>query len=275
MSERRVSIATMKDYWRKHTADAPSSSQARIGLVCNYGIEFSDLPRTPGLGAYPKADLTITPGTGDEVEDGLWVSDVKGKGLEDFDMDAFVAKLKAKGLVKPDNRTDAKKGIYESETGELLMKGYEHYLQAVTPCTESVCLEAGTSAKLGRMEVRSTSANGCVAVTSVDGEPIGESKRMVLLYITREANEGMVTSADGKTMVNMGGYPALLQTGVVDLRLDLPADGWALYLLDYGGGRLERLPVRMEDGRLALKLDTAKFRHGPTPFFELVKVDYP
>lgn len=190
-------------------------------------------------------------------------------------MDAFVAKLKAKGLVKPDNRTDAKKGIYESETGELLMKGYDHYLQAVTPRTEAVCLETGTSAKLGRMEVRSTSANGCVAVTSVDGEQIGASKRMVFLYITREANEGMVTSADGKTMVNMGGYPALLQTGVVDVRLDLPARDWELYLLGYNGERLERLPVQTEDGRLVLKLDTAKFLHGPTPFFELVKADRP
>lgn len=272
-SEKRVSVAVPKDYWQAHTADAPSSSQARIGLVCNYGIEFPDLPRTPGLGAYPKADITIAPGTGDEIENGLWVSNVKGKGMEDFDMDAFVAKLKAKGLVKPDNRTNAKTGVYESETGELLMRGYEHYLQAVTPRTEAVCLEAGTSAKLGRMEVRSTSVNGCIALTSVDGHPIGDSSRMVFLYITREANEGMVTSADGKTMVNMGGYPALLQTGVVDVRLDLPARDWQLYLLGYGGERLERLPVQEENGRFVLKLDTAKFRHGPTPFFELAKAD--
>jgi len=48
---------------------------------------------------------------------------------------------------------------------------------------------------------------------------------MVFLYITREANEGMVTSADNKTMIDMGKSPTLLQTGVVDVRFDLPARG--------------------------------------------------
>ena len=57
--------------------------------------------------------------------------------------------------------------------------------------------------------------------------------------------------------------------------LDLPARDWELYLLGYSGERLERLPVQIEDGQLVLKLDTAKFRHGPTPFFELVKANCP
>ena len=270
-SQKSVAVAVGNEYLKAHTRDAPSTSQARIGLMVKSGLLFPELPRPDSVKAPVKADVVITPGSGDEIEDGLWVSKVRGKESRDFNLDAFAANLKAKGILPAGNRSSPKDAVYESATGELLLDGRAQTLAVVTPRTEAVATPAGRPRALGVFSLDESAEDCCAALTSVDGLPLAKSRRMVFLWITRESNSGMVTSADGKTMVRMGCHPALLKGGRVAFRARVAdPERFRMYLLDYSGARLEEVPVRVENGGLECALDTSSLSHGPTPFFELV-----
>lgn len=268
---RNVNIAVTERYWLENSAEAPSTTQARLGLLLKCGLVFPERGRPASVTAPFKADVTVIPGSGDEVEDGLWVSKVRGRESRNFDLDEFVSRLKSRGILPEGNLTSPRDGIYQSETGEITLHGRECDLTVVTPRTEAVCTPAGRTRRLDVFTLDSSSEDCCAALASIDGEPLSKSRRMVFLWITQESNSGMVTSADGKTMVRMGGYPALLKGGRVSFRARVSAPaGFRMYLLDYSGARLEEVPLCVEDGDLACSLDTASLVHGPTPFFELV-----
>ena len=270
-SPQQVAISVDNDYWKKHSADAPSTTQAKLGLVFKYGLAFPNLERPSSIGKTVKADVTLAPGSGDEIEDGLWVSNVKENESGNFDIDSFVAKMKSRGILPESNITSPKNGVYQSATGEIVLDAAKGELSVVTPRTEAACIASGKSKRLGLFAIGNTSEPCCAALTSVDGLPLSESRRMVFLWMTRESNQNMITGEDGKTMVAMGAYPALLKGGKVSFsaKVSNPED-FSLYLLDYSGARLEKIPVCADTGELTANIDTANLRHHLTPFFELV-----
>lgn len=81
----------------------------------------------------------------------------------------------------------------------------------------------------------------------------------------------MVTSGDELNMRNFGGAPILLETGKLDVSLkNVFGKKMKCYALAYSGERREEIPVTVRDGKLSIRIDTAKLANGPTPFFELV-----
>ncbi|MBO7166729.1 MAG: hypothetical protein J6V88_04305 [Kiritimatiellae bacterium] len=270
-STKQVAISVNNDYWKKYSADAPSTTQARLGLVFKYGLMFPDLEHSSLSSKKVKADVMLTPGAGDEIEDGLWVSNVKENESKNFDIDSFIAKMKSRGILPASNVTSPKDGVYQSVTGEITLDASKKELCVITPRTEAVCLQAGKNKKLEHLTIDNTSEDCCAALTSIDSLPLSKSKRMVFLWMTRESNQNMITSEDGKTMVSMGSYPALLKGGKISFTANVknPKD-FALYLLDYSGARLEKIPLSTENGKVIANIDTAKLTHGFTPFFELV-----
>lgn len=269
-SPHEVQIHVSNDYWRGHSAHAPSTAQSKIGLLAKCGLVFPELARPEGLPPIPKADLVYAPDRGDEIEDGEFITAAKGKEKGAFDMDACVAKMKARGILAPDNISSPKDGVYQSDTGEIILRGREPFMSVITPLTEAVCLNAGKSAALGALDVVRTTRDACIAITSMDGKPVGKSRRMTLLFITRESNTGFEFEADGKTIKKFGTYPALLQTGTLEAKIRLAnAEGMKLYLLGYNGERLEELPLERTADGIRLTIDTSRTVHAPTPFFEL------
>ena len=273
-SPHEVQILVSNDYWRGHSAHAPSTAQAKIGLLAKCGLVFPDLSRPAGLPPVPKADLTYAPDRGDEIVDGEFVTSAKGKETGAFDMDACVATMKARGILAPDNISSPKDGVFQSDTGEIVLRGKEAFMSVVTPLTEAVCLNAGMGTALGKLRIARTSRDACIAVTSMDGKPLGDSRRMTFLFITRESNTGFAFEKDGKTVKTFGSYPALLETGRLAASLRLAnADGLKLWLLGYNGERLEELPLQRTADGVRFVLDTSRTVHGPTPFFELAPAE--
>lgn len=270
-SAKQVSVAINNDYWQKHSADAPSTTQAKLSLIFKYGLTFPELDRPASVKSRSKPDVLLTPGAGDEIEDGLWVSNVKENESRDFDIDAFIAKMKSRGVIPSGNITSPKDGVFQSATGEITLDSSKKELSVVTPRTEAVCLAAGKNKKLGVLTLDNTSESCCAALTSVDGLPLSASRRMVFLWMTRESNQNMITSKDGKTMISMGWYPALLKGGQISFSVNV-ADpkAFVLYQLDYSGVRLGTIPLRTENGKIVADIDTANLSHHFTPFFELV-----
>lgn len=267
----RVELDFPAAYLRDNSRSATNSEQRRIGLMTNFSVAFPELKPVPGVGAPRPADIKLLPDVGSEVVDGLWASTSKeAKGLK-FSLDAFVEEMKAKGILPAGNLSDPAKGVFQSETGELTLRVKEKLFKAVTPRTEAVSLLAGKSEPLGCLTVGGSSVDALVAGTAVDGRPLGESFRMVLLYVTEEANSGMELSADRSTLIKRGGAPALLRVGRLEATLkNANAAKMSLYALGFDGCRRERLPLAVADGVVKIALDTAALKKGPTPFFELV-----
>ena len=107
---------------------------------------------------------------------------------------------------------------------------------------------------------------------TVDGKPLAESDRIVLVYSTEMVNSGMILSGSRASLIKFGIAPALMRTGTLELSLRNAGSGMVLYALAVDGTRVERLPLDPAvDGRLSIRIDTSKLAKGPTPFFELVR----
>lgn len=267
-----VTVAIPDRYWmtRGRGLRALGTEQTKAALLTGFGVEFPQLKSCSTVSLKP--DLRLAPGgtagifTHSNYSDVIEAKD-DGKNLLRLEQE-----LRRRGVLAPDNRTDVAREVFESDTGELLMRTSEKMVQAVTPRTEAVALPAGQQARLGRLEVLKVTTPGCVALTSVSGEPLDRAKRLVLIYSTCAANSGMRLSSDRSTMIRRGETPVLLETGQLELEIrTADPELFELYALRLDGSRSEKLPLAVRDGKLAVRIDTAKLAAGPTVFFELVK----
>ena len=267
----RVELEITDDYLKQNSRSTTNSVQRRIGLMTNFSIAFPGLKPAPGVGTPKPADIRLRPDVGSQVVDGTWFSTSKEAKNSKFSLDAFVKEMKAKGILPADNISAPSAGVYQSETGEITMRVKEKLIKVVTPKTEAVSLLAGKSEQLGRLRVDNSSINSMIAATSVDGKALADSHRMVLLYVTEEANTGMEVSHDHSIIYQRGKGPVLLRCGkFVATLTHTQADRLHLYALGFDGSRREKLPLTAKDGILTIRIDTATLKDGPTPFFELV-----
>eukprot|EP00831_Metopus_contortus_P069409 TRINITY_DN6239_c0_g3_i1.p2 TRINITY_DN6239_c0_g3~~TRINITY_DN6239_c0_g3_i1.p2 ORF type:complete len:511 (-),score=65.94 TRINITY_DN6239_c0_g3_i1:1334-2866(-) len=178
--------------------------------------------------------------------------------------------MKSSGMIPADNLSAPDKGIFQSDTGEITIYQQEKLLKLITPLTEAVATAGSDNIKLGTVQSVKTSIPACVALTSMDSKPLTESKHMVLIYSTENANSGMVLSHDRKKMLKKGQLPVLLRTGNLKCELrNRNARKLKLYVLGFDGSRREELPLREKNGVLDIAIDTSKLKHGPSVFYEL------
>lgn len=267
----KIALALRDSYLKtgNNAEGAVMKSQSRISLVTGFGLLF---PETQRNISKPEISCEIAPAGTAGISSALFFSNVTGKESGKFDFDVFIAFLKKKGLLTPDNRTNGRQGLYESDTKQIFLNSPEGTMQVATPRSEAVALKQNGSASLPILRVRDTTVPAAVAIASVDGRPLSESRRLVLLYSTCAANSGMDLSGDRTILRKLGTLPVLLETGKLDAELNLdPAAPWKLYPLALDGTRRKELPLTRKDGKLGIQLNTASLLNGPTVFFELAK----
>ncbi len=268
-AKHRVELVFSNDFLNKNSKHSPNTLQRRISMLTGFTIAFPELPVPPGTPEVAKADIRLAPGSGAEVIDGEAFSVSKESAKSEFTLEAFVPELKKRGILAKENRTDPANDVYQNESGEITLYGKQKLFTVITPRTEAAALTAGNGEKLGLLAIQKSTVNAAVSASSLDGKPLSESGRMLLLYITREANTGMEVSADEVTMVKRGKGPLLLQTGRLEATLKKKGV-FKLYALGADGSRREELPLTVKGDGLEIRVDTALLKDGPTPFFELV-----
>ncbi len=250
---------------------AVSSEQSKLALLSGFSIAFPWAPLPEGTTAGRVPDMAILPSGASGVETHGWYSKVIESRDAKFSLDRTVLEMKKRGILSPDNISTPSKGIFQSDTGEITLRSREKLMKVVTPKTEAVSMTAGNRETLGVLTVRATSSDACIAVTSVDGRPLTQSRRMVLVYSTEMVNTGMSVGGGRARLVKLGRAPILMRTGTLSLALAGRGNpGWKLYALNLVGERTESLPVAYSDSSLRIELDTRKLKDGNTPFFELV-----
>ncbi len=273
-SSHRVELDVPESYLETggHGNQAVSGEQSKIGLMSGFVLSFPDAKKPAGIAPSPiKPDMAILPSGGSAVQTGAWAVNVSDTPGGTFSLASAVKEMKKRGILPQANASNPEAGVFQSDTGQIVLRSKENLIRVVTPLSEGVSLEAGKAEALSILHVDGSSVPATVAACSVDGNPLATSSRIVLVYSTDVANSGMEASADRVTLFKPGTLPILLRTGVLHATLSrAAAPGMKLYALAIDGTRREQIPFETKDGAIQVTLDTAALKGGPTPFFELV-----
>lgn len=261
----------------------PDPQQLRAVMLCGVRVDWPEYGATPGY----KADLSF-PGFGNDTA-GTYefllaqASDSKARTAV---LEAMVARMRAAGVLGPANRTDVRRGVYESDTGELLVESALPRMRVATRHSEAVSLPANGAYRAGCLEIVRTKNNATFAAVAVDGRPLAASGRIVVVMDGESGIDGAVKTPD---LVRFVGYRTkegrarmqgrkIGRANVAQVRLRNARGGrFTLYPLSVNGIRRAPAKVTRAGDALAFTLDTteAALPDGLTPFFELVAEDGP
>jgi hypothetical protein len=182
--------------------------------------------------------------------------------------------LRQAGVLAPGNRSDAD-GVYQSDTEQLLLDSARKRLSVITARTEAVVFDQPEPIALKQLRVEQADGPALVAVSSMDGQPLARSGRLLLILATDARNTGMRFSDAGETtLLDLGTKPVLLQARRIRLRLQSSeAAKLAVYALNLRGQRGDPITVQRDADGISFELDTASLSQGPTTYFEITSKD--
>ena len=177
-------------------------------------------------------------------------------------------------MLAKNNRTDTTAAFYESDTQEISFDGNHNRFIVRTPRSLGVCLPKGPDlAEVRELTVENLGASLALLLSSLTSDPIASSQRLLLVLSGNALNSDMVfEDATMGKLVHIGKAPTLMQALNVRLSIRLAGpDTWELWALAQNGKRVERLPLKVVDGKVTVLLNTANLKNGPTPYFEIVR----
>jgi hypothetical protein len=258
--------------------DALPGSITRLSLLAGLGLHLSERPGAAPRAAY-QADWSLTPPmegaqvstVGAEQGGGAQVLKEKSGETQGILLDT-VAALRTRKILGADNRTNIEQGIYESDTGQILLNEKNRTIEVRTPRSEGATLtEASPQVKLGSLEAKNLGGNAAIFVGSLTETPIVQSNRLLLIVATDALNTDMEFSDEQRRKhLKPGKAPILVRVAKIECHLthERP-DTLRMWALDANGVRGEEIPLVVKDGGIEVLIDTGKLTAGPTPYFEI------
>ncbi|HEY3415573.1 MAG TPA: hypothetical protein VGM23_01700, partial [Armatimonadota bacterium] len=201
----------------------------------------------------PRGDLAL-PLSGTAPTGGKWL------GLAPYAADTgtrLLAEMRSRGWLKTDNSTDLATSRYQSETDELSVDSPADTLTVDTPRTAGGYAHTG-----GRIETRAASifirqTDATVWVSSLDGQPLPQSRRLLITHLTDLQNSGSRFGDHARqVLLAAGALPHLVLAGQATITLHLNTPGKAkVWGLTMDGRRLAPVDARVEKGTLVIPLD--------------------
>lgn len=187
------------------------------------------------------------------------------------DVSAILEALRASGALAADNRTAPRQGLYESDTGEIVLDAPARQLRVATAATQGLAY-AGLSAPvdLGVLSVAAAQGDGLVAVSALgEGTTLRDARRLLIVFATDARNTGMrFRDEEQKTIEDFGRLPVLIRAGAADISLAREGQ-WRLSPVGLDGA--VKAPVAQGGGAVAFRLANDA-PSGPTTFF-LLEID--
>lgn len=248
--------------------------QSRIQLVTRFGITYTGSKPPEGVARVTGAIPLHLSGSARVIATD-WAASVVDSSDDTFNTDLFFAGLRRQGILTASNRTDASRGQYETENGQLFLDATNRILTLRTPRAEGVCdARFASPHRLGALTVQASSKPAGVAALSLDGKPLAESGRILLVYATDALNSGARFDNEERcVMRDRGASPVLMQCGQLSVSLKhARASALSVWALGFDGARRNRIaPETVSGDVLTLRIDMASLPDGPTPFFELAE----
>ncbi|HKO89353.1 MAG TPA: hypothetical protein VJU83_12670 [Burkholderiales bacterium] len=260
-AKQQAPILAGKDffYGQASAVNGMPESLGRLVFVVGTGL----LERDMATNAAIKADST------DANAKRAWVHGALSRNEQGWKRN--LQHLRASGALPRTNKTAADGSVYESETGEILLEPPQQRMSVQTPKTEAVTFGSSLPSPSAHLKVEEASVPAMVSLSALDGKPLEESRRMLLIVATDAVNSGDRFSADRKVLEALGKLPVLIQP--IKLRLllrQMRANDFNLYALSLTGKRKESIALDPSADGLRFEIDTAKLS-SPTTYFELVR----
>lgn len=179
--------------------------------------------------------------------------------------------LRRGGLLPADNRTAPHDGVYESDTGQILLDSGAGELRVSTPATEGLAFsDLRTPVDLGTLSVEAAEGPGLVALSSIeDGRTLADGRRFLVVFATDARNTGMrFRDRAEKVIEDFGRLPVLIRKGSVDVRIAREGR-WSLSPVGLDGE--VHAPAAQGEGAVAFRLGN-DVPSGPTTYF-LLEID--
>ena len=187
--------------------------------------------------------------------------------------EALVRILRKKNLLPDDNRSKPEQGIYHSATNEVLVDVKHQEMSVITPRLEmQVVKRKNKTFELDALTIRSASIPAGIAAVSLEKTAaLPDSGHVLLVVLTDALNSGMKFASQKRVeLMEKGKQPVLLQCGTFFMELKSRMTTPVLYALNCSGKRMEKIPVRIQNGLLSFTVDTGRLKE-PAIFFELVE----
>jgi len=161
--------------------------------------------------------------------------------------------MRAKGWLQ-DNATDLGDNRLQSETGEILIDAPRDVMVLDTPRTAGGYAPEGATIETDAVTVHLDQTYGTVWVSSLDNQPLRQSKRLLLVHLTDLQNSGIHFGEKARqTLFRWGGMPHLVHDGAATVRVKLAGAGEAkVWELATSGRRVAPIPSKAEDGNLVV-----------------------
>ena len=184
-----------------------------------------------------------------------------------------IGALRSAGVEDANNPSAMDRGYYQSDTGQIVLDTQKRRLTVVTPRTEAAVFDTLEPIGLSSLKIDSADTAALVSVSSMDGNPLQSSKRMLVIVATDARNSNMQFSdANETSLAALGKLPVQIQTATVKLTLsNTNAAQLKVYSDTLAGKRGDAIAVEHGTGSITFTLDTSKLSHGPTTYFEIVE----
>ena len=166
--------------------------------------------------------------------------------------------LRSQGRLSAANRTDLGRTLLQSESGELTIDGQRDVLTIDTPRTAGGFANPGETVTGADMKAKVMDAPATVWVSSVDGQPIRRSRRLLVTHLTDLQNQG-VRYADSarRVLLEWGGLPHLVRAGRAELSVRVADPSKArVWELAQSGKRLAVVPHTVRGEYVVVALNT-------------------
>lgn len=149
---------------------------------------------------------------------------------------------------------------YRSDTGQIALNTEKGTLQVVTDRMEGFVLSADAQLSGKMVSVANDAGFATLYVVSVDGKPLAQSDRILILHLTDSLN-AKIRFADStrRLLLNYGSLPHLVRRGSVDVKLKLSDAGpktWKAWQVNPSGERVKAQSLQRQGSDLALHLET-------------------
>ena len=184
--------------------------------------------------------------------------------------------LPCDGVFNRANRKEipAYPGKTVSDTGEISIDTRAGRLSIATPRTAAVCAVDKGNLSAGALSVSEMTTFCAVSASAMDGKPLEQSVRILLLHLTDVQNTG-AEFKDAKMcdLKKWGKLPYLARTGSAKIALRNANRDLTVWALASDGSRLRKVSADYRDGAYVFTVAVAagEGERQPTMMYELVR----
>jgi hypothetical protein len=256
-------------------ADALSSELTRLALVSRFGNTIrgqgNSAPAAdirPAVVLKPTRGATVTTTIGSEEAVDVPDNQVTAAVLRD---------LKDEGVLPAGNPSDPAAGVFESDTGQLLLSRTQRYFSVNTPLSQGAALDEEATARLDDVSFVNQGCPVALLASSLDGAPLKTSAHLLLIVASDAHNTDMrfeTTPNNWLKVLDFGKLPVIVRAARFQMVMPgADASQYAAWTLRQNGTRADPLKIENSKTGLILNVDMSKLAGGPSTYIEIVRTD--